>query len=61
MVDMVGICKQTADYCIKAHLSEKNFAKFKIKKFKRIFYFVSLFFCVGLLNMASPCVREDIC
>ena len=31
--DMVGICKQTADYCIKAHLSEKNFAKFKIKKF----------------------------
>ena len=31
--DMVGICKQTADYCIKAHLCEKNFAKFKIKKF----------------------------
>ena len=30
---MVGIWKQTADYCIKAHLSEKNFAKFKIKTF----------------------------
>ena len=30
---MVGICKQAADYCTKAHLCEKNFVKFKIEKF----------------------------
>ena len=30
---MVGICKQTADYCTKAHLCEKKFVKFKIEKF----------------------------
>ena len=52
--DMVGICKQTTEYCINAHLCAKKFVKFKIKTFQRIFYFLLRFIVVGLLNMASP-------
>ena len=55
--DMVGICKQTTEYCINAHLCEKKFVKFKIKTFQQIFYFLLRFIVVGLLNMASPGVR----
>ena len=43
--DMVGICKQTTEYCINAHLCKKKFVKFKIKTFQQIFLLSFTVYC----------------